>query len=407
MCFDFDPNLKELDSNNFESNDFQQESKDDSNLLHQEELINKEENINERQQSFIFSSQGDEAYFENQKKIPTFMNEGEKDCYSIEENIKALYFFKSKDNIEGCEKKFTKKSSDSLKLSDCNGLSDKNLKNLNPIDKKKYSTQNKEIEEIKNTKNIIKKEKLNTIEKKTDNKITKKPNTVNYRKKLKFKVFNYFNGIKQIEINLKYTTKDIKRFLNSSKKRKNKLLFYIKEENSKDNKKNKTRIKGSDNIRKKIKSHFFKYVIKELNKKLNCANSKEKFKFKFQQCFIKHISKKGRNSKIILNMTLKELITTDFNIMFAKYLKKKTTTDNEIYEKNMEILKYLEENRLIKEKINFDFYSKMTYEDLFNEFLESREFVDDINKLKRQNYSEEYIKDYIIIAHKFIDYYSN
>ena len=106
-------------------------------------------------------------------------------------------------------------------------------------------------------------------------------------------------------------------------------------------------------------------------------------------------------------MTLKELITTDFNIMFAKYLKKKTTTDNEIYEKNMEILKYLEENRLIKEKINFDFYSKMTYEDLFNEFLESREFVDDINKLKRQNYSEEYIKDYIIIAHKFIDYYSN
>ena len=128
------------------------------------------------------------------------------------------------------------------------------------------------------------------------------------------------------------------------------------------------------------------------------ANSKEKFKT-LQQCFITPITKKNRDTKKILNMTLKELITTDFNRMFGK------KSDSNTYNKNMETIKYLEENRLIKEKINFDFICQMTYQDLFNEFLESKEFVEDINRLKRKNERTDYIKDYIIKAHNFIDYF--
>ena len=182
------------------------------------------------------------------------------------------------------------------------------------------------------------------------------------------------------------------------KETKIKKFFCVYKEKNKDNKVNRSRKFKPDNIRKKIKSRFFKYLIKLLNEKLILANSKKKFKT-LQQCFITPITKKNRDTKKILNMTFKELITTDFNRMFGK------KSDSNTYNKNMETIKYLEENRLIKEKINFDFISQMTYKDLFNEFLESKEFVEDINRLKRKNERTDYIKDYIIKAHNFIDYF--
>ena len=412
MHFDFVPNLKELDLNIFENNDFQQEFNTNSNLLHEEEeLINIEENINERE-SFIFSSQDNEAYYENQNKSRTFINKGKNNYYSIEGNGIDVNLIKSNDNIEYNIKNIEKKCSDNLKLFDCYELSDmnlKNLKNLSPIKSTKNITQNGEINETKIIKNIIKEEKSNIIiEIQTDNKIKEKSNDVNLRttivnnmtliKKPIFKVFYLFNNRRENEINLKYTTKDIKRTINSLKETKIKKFFCVYKEKNKDNKVNRSRKFKPDNIRKKIKSRFFKYLIKLLNEKLILANSEKKFKT-LQQCFITPITKKNRDTKKILNMTLKELITTDFNRMFGK------KSDSNTYNKNMETIKYLEENRLIKEKINFDFICQMTYQDLFNEFLESKEFVEDINRLKRKNERTDYIKDYIIKAHNFIDYF--
>jgi len=47
----------------------------------------------------------------------------------------------------------------------------------------------------------------------------------------------------------------------------------------------------------------------------------------------------------------------------------------------------------------------MTFTDLFNEYLKSNEFEEDILKLKEKE-NNEYINDYIIKAFNFIKYFS-
>ena len=56
-------------------------------------------------------------------------------------------------------------------------------------------------------------------------------------------------------------------------------------------------------------------------------------------------------------------------------------------------------------KINFDYIKEMTYGKIFNEYLESRDFEEDILKLKKIE-KPEYIKNYIIKAYTFIEYFS-
>lgn len=131
-----------------------------------------------------------------------------------------------------------------------------------------------------------------------------------------------------------------------------------------------------------------------------------KIKFKgFQQCFITPITKESNNSKI-LNMTFKELITTDFSIKFKNYLKDIHASEINNYRKKQEIIKYFDQIEDIGKKIHFDFISNLTYKGLFNEYLESKEFEEDILNLKKKGESEKYIKEYILMAYKFIDYYS-
>ena len=213
-----------------------------------------------------------------------------------------------------------------------------------------------------------------------------------------FKVFYVFNYRNKNEEKLKLIRREIERFtFNFRKKIKRKyFIFSLNIKNQKIQRKFKP-----DNIRKKIKSHFFKYLIKIVNKLLFRENSKKKFKW--QQCFIKAITRKTNDSKI-LNMTFKELITTDFtkSKTFLKYVKNK---DINYYKENMIIIKYLEENEHIRKKSNFDFISNMTYRDLFNEYIESKEFEEDISRLKKK-YVKTYVKKYIINAYKFIEYFS-
>ena len=65
----------------------------------------------------------------------------------------------------------------------------------------------------------------------------------------------------------------------------------------------------------------------------------------------------------------------------------------------------MEKNENIKKKINFDYIKGMTFGELFKEYLESREFEKDILKLKQKE-NPEYIKNYIIKAYTFIEYFS-
>ena len=173
-----------------------------------------------------------------------------------------------------------------------------------------------------------------------------------------------------------------------------------------------------DDIRKKIKARFLKALRYRMNEELKYANSEKYFDF-LPQCFICEITKK--KNKPILNMTLKEIMSTDF---FEKYKKindgdntlnnsmlnkKRKCPDKVKYENNKEVMKYLKNNEEIKKSFNFDIIGDMTFSELFYEYLESKEFEKDILALKieegKENY--EYIKEYIIKAYDFIKDFSN
>jgi hypothetical protein len=256
----------------------------------------------------------------------------------------------------------------------------------------------------------------------------------------------------------------IKEFLNPKKKKgksaQNNLTFniYINNRKQKQGKPNgKKRKDKPDNIRKKIKARFLKILRTRINDKLKNSNSTLFFD-KLPQCFISNISKNG--NKYILDMTIKELLTKNFfeddtskensnktfiqkkrnpdkdkNKKNQKVLKSldgnsdkrkpnkdqfkkiqkvlECDTNNDTrnpnkdkYEKNQKVLEYLDNNSEIRNNSNFNVISKLTFREIFKEYLKSEEFENDILELKNKNNNEKYIKDYIIKAYDFLDYFS-
>ena len=224
--------------------------------------------------------------------------------------------------------------------------------------------------------------------------------------------------------------KDIRGIINGVNLEKNKKeLFNVSKKDKK-----KTKIKGkrkndTDSYNKKIKERFLKSLRCVMNEKLKYANSEKQFDF-LPQCFISNITKK--KNKLILNVTLKEIMSTNFfeeykekndignsanNKMLEKKRKSpdkikyenknKKTPDRVKYDKNKEVMKYLEDNEDIKKIFNFDIIGNMTFSDLFYEYLESNEFEKDILTLKNEKGENfEYIKEYISKAYDFINYFS-
>lgn len=251
---------------------------------------------------------------------------------------------------------------------------------------------------------------------------------INDKKKL-FKVFTLFSPKGETE-DLKKARNEINEVLNKQKKKdnilsNNNIFRVLHYENIKKKEKIK-RKQRSDEIRKKIKSRFLKSLKNRMNENLIRVNSEKLFDF-LPQCFICSINKK-RNNKSILNMTIKELMSTDF---FEIYNKNNTNNIHDIknmfqekncsecpdkkkYQNNCEVIKYLEKNDYICKNSNFDVIGNMTFSKLFNEYLESKEFEEDIIKLKiiennkindKPEFIKEYIDDYIIKAYDFINYF--
>jgi hypothetical protein len=81
--------------------------------------------------------------------------------------------------------------------------------------------------------------------------------------------------------------------------------------------------------------------------------------------------------------------------------------DRKKYENNVKVLKYLEKNDDICKKSNFNVVGNMTFREIFNEYLKSEEFEKEIEKLKIEDNSDKYIKDYMIKAFSFIIYFSS
>ena len=157
------------------------------------------------------------------------------------------------------------------------------------------------------------------------------------------------------------------------------------------NKEKRRRRDNSDNIRKKIKGGFFNgALIKRLNFILKQNRSKLYF-VKFHQKFISNITRKS--NKKFLNMTLLEI-----------FEKKEVYSSNDLnFKHNLKVVqtKEIKENEELKEILN------KKYCELFEEYINSKEFnIDEINRLE-EKFDDTYIESYKNLARHFIEFFAN
>ena len=156
--------------------------------------------------------------------------------------------------------------------------------------------------------------------------------------------------------------------------------------------KRRRRSENNDNIRKKIKRGFLnKTLIYKLNLilKYNGINS---YFVKFPKKVSSNVTKEP--NKKLLNMTL-------FEIFETKELYQADELDN--YYHNLNVV----EKEDIKEKFELKEILNKKYCELFEEYINSKEFkIDEINRLKKK-YDNSYIENYICLAKHFIEFVSN
>ena len=154
-----------------------------------------------------------------------------------------------------------------------------------------------------------------------------------------------------------------------------------------------------DDIRKKIKARFHKTLKNIINENLKQSGSKEFFDL-LPQSFISNISRAKNNE--VLNMKYRKILEKDFSEELKDLKQKKI--DHSKFEKNMKVLKYLDDNPEISKKSGFTALSSLTYKDILREYFSSQEFINSIEKLK-QNENKIYIQEYIEKSKKYIEFF--
>ena len=261
----------------------------------------------------------------------------------------------------------------------------------------KKNTKDRNLESIKindsskNKENIIILINQNEIEEKENINFLKRKRNI-FKKN--FSIFNYGKYDN-------YSRKIINEALIEIEKEKNNLFApnYIYSKQYK--KRIKTihkRKENSDNIRTKIKRRFHKILKDIINSKLEKAGSIKYFDF-LPQLFVSDISKK--NNKEILNLTLEEILSLNF------CFRKENDSTIKKYYHNLSVLEYLEKNKEISVKSNFNNIKNMKYYQIFEEYLNSKEFEMEISELKKENENDKYIKKYIIKAISLIQFFNH
>ena len=153
---------------------------------------------------------------------------------------------------------------------------------------------------------------------------------------------------------------------------------------------------NSDNIRKKVKSRFLKVLKNVVNEKLKLAGSKKFFNF-LPQTFVSNVSKD--KNKDMFDSTFKEIFTKNFCED-----KDGNQPDVKKYHHNLSVIEYLENNKEIAEKSNYNNFKNMKFYQIFYEYLKSKEFELEIVSLKMERENEKYIREYIFKACNFIEF---
>ena len=157
--------------------------------------------------------------------------------------------------------------------------------------------------------------------------------------------------------------------------------------------KKKRRFENQDNMRKKIKRGFLnKALIIKINNILN-DNKIRLYLERFPQKLVCDITKKSNKS--LLNMSLE-------HIFEIKELYDENDLNN--YYHNLKVIKSKE----VQENFELKAILNKTYSELFEEYLNSKEFkVDEINRLKENKMENSYIERYIYLAKHLIEFFSD
>jgi hypothetical protein len=153
-----------------------------------------------------------------------------------------------------------------------------------------------------------------------------------------------------------------------------------------------TRKYNADNIKKKIKSRFFKDLRFVLNKRLKNAGVKKQFKA-FSYSFINNTNIKVNQR--VWNLSFKDFICDEINI-------------NKNYNDNKNVLECLEnnyKNPKIGEKSNCFIFINRKIGEIFKEYLKSIEFQNQISEINKKEGDKIYVENYIILAHDFSKFY--
>ena len=175
-------------------------------------------------------------------------------------------------------------------------------------------------------------------------------------------------------------------------------LIYIKEKS--EFIKKKRRRNKEDDVRRMIGRRFFNDV---LYNKINDLLVKEGSKYifeKLQQDLVYDLVKKC--NKHLLNKTLEYILIT-------KELYKGNNMEKYLH--NMKVLKLLKSEDFleIRERTQIDRILKMKYIDLFKEYISSKEFIEEIERLKnnKEKFDDSYINNYIYYTLNFIQNFSD
>ena len=169
--------------------------------------------------------------------------------------------------------------------------------------------------------------------------------------------------------------------------------IFKKRKRNPENSKTKTRRRDNrDNIRKKIKRAFFNsFLIPKINTLLRNKDIDSSFA-NFQNAFVINVNKK--TNKELKDMTIKEIF--EKKELYQEYKE----SELKYYYHNLELVK-TEEILEIKELKNI---LNKTYQEIFEEYLNSKEFkINEINRLKKK-FEDDYIKKYIYLAKHFIEF---
>lgn len=208
---------------------------------------------------------------------------------------------------------------------------------------------------------------------------------------------NYYDYIKEEKIDEKEEKNQI---FKRAKKISNKMSAIVEESKSEMKTIRKTipetekNVKHSrkfkpDDIRKKVKAHFFKTLRLRFNSILKEFSTHKKIE-SLHQNFIVNISKEFNS--IYFNYSYKQLLETDFS----------NNTDDYKRFKNISTLKYLNKNYPEEDSIINYILNKKIYS-IFEEYLLSQDFFDNLEKIKRKE-KPFYLKKYIHYALKFISF---